>query len=47
MGSLEETESWFEFAQACDYINEGIFESLYKNYESLGSKLFRLHETWK
>ena len=46
MGSLEETKSWLEFAQACEYIDSDLFESLYSQYEKLGSKLYRLHESW-
>lgn len=47
MGSLEETKSWLEFAEACGYLNKDLYESLYKDYENIGAKLFRLHETWK
>lgn len=46
MGSLEETKSWLEFAQACDYLSEELFQQLYRNYESLGARLFKLHGTW-
>lgn len=46
MGSLEETKSWLEFAEACEYLELNHFNDLYQNYENLGAKLFRLHETW-
>ncbi len=47
MGSLEETKSWLEFAEACQYIDTDLFKSLYSQYEQLGSKLYRLHDSWK
>lgn len=46
MGSLEETKSWLEFAEACEYIGADLFKSLYAQYEQLGAKLYRLHESW-
>ena len=46
MGSLEETKSWLEFSEACEYINSEVFDSLYKRYEDLGAKIYKLHETW-
>ena len=47
MGSLEETKSWLEFSEACEYIKTDHFETLYKQYESLGAKIYKLHETWR
>lgn len=46
MGSLEETKSWLEFSEACEYIDTDLFKSLYRQYEQLGAKLYRLHESW-
>ncbi len=46
LGSIEETKSWLEFAKENNYMTEKIFESLYRQCEEVGSKLFRLHEKW-
>ena len=47
MGSLEETKSWLEFSEACEYIDSDLFNSLYEKYELLGAKIYRLHDTWR
>lgn len=46
-GSLEETKSWLMFARDCKYISIEQFDALLTEYETLGSKLWRLEERWK
>ena len=47
IGSLEETKSWLDFCLECNYISIEIHEELFKKSETIGSKLFKLHENWK
>lgn len=46
-GSLEESKSWLLFSKDCDYINEQTKLELFSKAEAIGSKLWRLHDTWK
>ena len=46
-GSKDETISWLQSALDCNYISEEVFNSLYKEYDILGSKIFKLWENWK
>ncbi len=46
-GSLEETKSWAISALDCNYISEEIFEDLINKTEIIGSKLWKLHDTWQ
>ena|SRR5215471_6824025 len=47
LGSLEETKSWLLFSSDCNYISEITCKELFEDAEVIGSKLWRLHETWK
>lgn len=47
MGSLKETKTWLQFANACEYIGQDVFDTLYSKCEDVGAKLFRLHEKWQ
>ena len=47
LGSLEETKSWLISSLDCNYISGEYFENLYDKYDTLGGKIFRLHERWK
>jgi four helix bundle protein len=47
LGSLEESKSWLLFAKDCNYITMDIYNQLLDEAEVLGSKLRRLHDTWK
>jgi four helix bundle protein len=46
-GSLEESKAWLLFAKDCKYITEDICNELFKDAEVIGTKLCRLHDTWK
>lgn len=35
MQEASETQCWLEFALACKYIDQGIFDGLYKEYEEI------------
>jgi four helix bundle protein len=47
LGSLEETKSWLISCLDCNYITKEIFQKLSKQYDILGSKIYRLRENWK
>ncbi|MBK6964996.1 MAG: four helix bundle protein [Bacteroidales bacterium] len=47
LGSLEETKSWLMFSRDCEYVNLPDFDELFKEYDELGSKIWKLHEVWK
>ena len=47
MGSKDETISWIESAYECKYITIEEFQSLTKEYELLGGKLYTLWKTWR
>jgi len=47
MGSLEETKSWLMFSQDCEYLPAIEFDELFKEYDELGGKLWKLHDVWK
>ena len=47
IGSCDETKTWLNFACDCSYIDKEIFDEAHKNYESIGAKLFKLHEQWR
>jgi four helix bundle protein len=47
IGSVEETKVWLSFARDCQYISLEIFDVLYKKYDELGARIYRLHENWK
>lgn len=46
LGSIEETKTWLEFANAHDYMKDKDFERLFSKAEEVGAKLFRLYENW-
>ncbi len=46
-GSLEETKSWCISALDCNYISTEVYENLINQAEMIGSKLWKLHDTWK
>lgn len=46
-GSLEETKTWLMIARDCKYISNEQFDKLFKEYEILGGKLWKLEERWK
>ncbi len=46
-GSLEETKSWAISALDCNYISAEIFDDLINKTEIIGSKLWKLHDTWQ
>lgn len=46
-GSLGETKSWLLISFDCKYIDIAAYKSLTEKYETLGSKLFKLHDNWK
>ncbi len=45
-GSLEETKSWLMFSRDCDYISNEQFQSLIIKSETVGGKLWKLHDSW-
>jgi four helix bundle protein len=47
LGSLEETKSWLMFSRECEYLHSVDFDELFKEYDDLGGKIWRLHEVWK
>ena len=47
LGSLEETKSWLMFSKDCEYLKPADFEELFSTYDSLGGKIWKLHEVWK
>jgi four helix bundle protein len=47
LGSKDETLSWLESAFDCEYISEAEFKALWKSYDLIGSKIFKLWENWK
>ena len=47
LGSKDETISWLQSAFDCQYISEGEYNLLCKEYDILGSKIFKLRENWK
>lgn len=47
LGSLEETKGWLEYCDACNYIEEQEYKSLYSQYDSLGAMIYKLHNNWK
>lgn len=46
-GSLEETKSWLLVSFDCNYLSSEKYQSLQKQYEELGAKLFKLHDQWR
>ena len=46
-GSLEETKSWVLSALDCCYIVDSVFSDLNTKANVIGSKLWRLHDTWQ
>jgi four helix bundle protein len=47
LGSLEETKSWLMYAKDFEYLQSIDFEELFKEYDILGGKIWKLHEVWK
>ena len=47
IGSVEETKSWLLFSLGCKYLSQENHERLFRKYEELGAKLFKLHDNWK
>ena len=47
MGSLQETKSWLQFAFQCEYITKEEFDNLLEDADTVGAKLFKLHQNWK
>ncbi len=47
LGSLEETKTWLEFSNKCNYISIKEFEDLIHKSEIVGSKIYRLYQNWK
>lgn len=46
-GSLEETKSWLLFAKDCHYITDIVCKELFGEAEIIGTKLWRLHNSWR
>ena len=46
-GSLEESKSWLLLSKDCSYITNDQQDELFKEAETIGSKIWRLHERWK
>ena len=47
LGSKDETLSWLQSGHDCKYISEEEYKNLYKDYDNLGGKIFKLWENWK
>ena len=47
LGSLEETKVWINFSKDCGYLSYESFDSLSKQYDELGAKIYKLFENWK
>jgi len=47
MGSLEESKAWLLFARDCKYITATVYDELLCDAELLGTKIRRLHDTWR
>lgn len=47
IGSVEETKVWLAFSKDCQYISSELFDVLYKKYDELGARIYKLHENWK
>lgn len=47
LGSLEETKIWLLFAKDCNYLKSEEYEMLFKKYDELGAKIYKLHDNWK
>lgn len=45
-GSLEETKSWLQFSKDCTYITEEIYLPMTTKAESIGAKIWTLHNNW-
>jgi four helix bundle protein len=46
LGSLEETKSWLNFARDSGYLVQEKYETLIAQFDTLGSKIYTLHENW-
>ncbi|HEX5152275.1 MAG TPA: four helix bundle protein [Parafilimonas sp.] len=46
-GSLGESKSWLLFSKDCSYITNTQQDELFKEAETIGSKIWRLHERWQ
>ena len=47
LGSASETQTWLDFALACNYIGEAKYTSLTEKLDSIGKMLTQLHKKWK
>jgi four helix bundle protein len=46
-GSIEESKSWLLSALDCSYVTSEIFVELSNKANIIGSKLWKLHDTWQ
>jgi four helix bundle protein len=47
LGSASETQTWLDFALACNYIDEMKYINLTGKLDSIGKMLTQLHKKWK
>lgn len=47
LGSLEETKVWILFSKDSNYISGEKFNEVTEKLNTIGSKIFKLHENWK
>ena len=46
-GSIQETKVWLEFSGALGYLDGNRFDEMWKSYDELGKRLYRLIRTWR
>ena len=47
LGSSEETLTWLEFADRCEYLSKKKFEEISKRYEIAGAMIYKLMQNWQ
>ena len=46
-GSCEETRTWLDFAKDCDYLKDGQYEELRRQFDELSAMLYGLIRNWR